>query len=112
MASLLLAAGAVKQRFALPNSRIMIHQPTGATQGQATDIEIHAREILSLRARLNEIYATHTGQPLSVIEVDMERDKFMSAEAAKEFGIIDEVIVSRPALEEEKKQPEPSESGD
>ncbi len=112
MASLLLAAGAVKQRFALPNSRIMIHQPSGGVQGQATDIEIHAREIIALRSRINEIYATHTGQPLSVIEVDMERDKFMSAEAAKEFGIIDEVIVSRPALEEEQKQPESSASGD
>ena len=101
MASLLLSAGAPGQRFALPNSRIMVHQPSGGAQGQATDIEIHAREIIDMRARLNEIYAKHTGQPLSVIETSMERDKFMSAEAAKEFGIIDEVIVSRPASDEE-----------
>ncbi len=96
MASLLLAAGAEGQRFALPNARIMIHQPSGGTQGQATDIEIHAREIIDMRARLNDIYARHTGQPLSVIESGMERDNFMSAAAAKEFGIIDEVIVHRP----------------
>ncbi len=101
MASLLLAAGAEGQRFALPNARIMIHQPSGGTQGQATDIEIHAREIIDMRARLNDIYARHTGQPLSVIETSMERDKFMSAEAAKEFGIIDEVIVHRPVSEED-----------
>ncbi len=101
MASLLLSAGAPGQRFPLPNSRIMVHQPSGGAQGQATDIEIHAREIIDMRARLNEIYAKHTGQPLSVIEASMERDKFMSAEAAKEFGIIDEVIVSRPASDEE-----------
>ena len=101
MASLLLSAGAPGQRFALPNSRIMVHQPSGGAQGQATDIEIHAREIIDMRARLNKIYAKHTGQPLSVIETSMERDKFMSAEAAKEFGIIDEVIVSRPASDEE-----------
>ncbi len=101
MASLLLSAGASGQRFALPNSRIMVHQPSGGARGQATDIEIHAREIIDMRARLNEIYVKHTGQPLSVIETSMERDKFMSAEAAKEFGIIDEVIVSRPASDEE-----------
>ncbi len=97
MASMLLAAGAEGQRFALPNARIMIHQPSGAAHGQATDIEIHAREILAIRARLNDIYVKHTGQPLSVIESDMERDKFMDAEAAKEFGLIDDVIVKRPA---------------
>ena len=101
MASLLLSAGASGQRFALPNSRIMVHQPSGGARGQATDVEIHAREIIDMRARLNEIYVKHTGQPLSVIETSMERDKFMSAEAAKEFGIIDEVIVSRPASDEE-----------
>jgi ATP-dependent Clp protease protease subunit len=97
MGSMLLAAGAEGQRFALPNARIMIHQPSGGTQGQATDIEIHAREILAVRARLNDIYVKHTGQPLSVIETSMERDKFMDAEAAKEFGLIDDVIVKRPA---------------
>ncbi len=113
MGSMLLAAGAEGQRFALPNARIMIHQPSGGTQGQATDIEIHAREILAVRARLNEIYVTHTGQPLSVIETSMERDKFMDAEAAKKFGLIDDVIVKRPApkddegkKQEENKNPE------
>ncbi len=101
MGSLLLAAGAAGKRFALPNARIMIHQPSGGAHGQATDIEIHAREILAMRARLNDIYCKHTGQPLSVIEVNMERDKFMTAEAAKEFGIIDEVIVDRPEIGED-----------
>ncbi len=101
MASLLLSAGAPGQRFALPNSRIMVHQPSGGAQGQATDTEIPAREIIDMRARLNEIYVKHTGQPLSVLETSMERDKFMSAEAAKEFGISVEVIVSRPASDEE-----------
>ena len=105
MGSLLLAAGAPGQRFALPNARIMIHQPSGGTQGQATDIEIHAREIIATRARLNEIYAKHTGQELSSIEENMDRDKFMTPEAAKEFGIIDEVIASRPALEDEEEKP-------
>ncbi len=109
MASLLLAAGAPGQRYALPNSRIMIHQPSGGTHGQATDIEIHAREILDLRSRLNDIYAKHTGQPLSVIETNMERDKFMSAEAAKEFGIIDEVIFHRQVSDED--EDESSENG-
>lgn len=96
MGSLLLAAGAAGKRFSLPNSRIMIHQPSGGFQGQATDIEIHAREILSLRARLNEIYAKHTGQPVEVIEQAMERDKFLPPEEAKEFGLIDEVVTNRP----------------
>ncbi len=106
MGSLLLTAGATGQRFSLPNSRIMIHQPSGGFQGQATDIEIHAREILSLRARLNQIYVKHTGQKLSVIEKNMERDNFMTAEAAKEFGLIDEVVDSRglAAAEEEMKK--------
>ena len=104
MGSMLLAAGAPSQRFALPNARIMIHQPSGGAQGQATDVEIHAREILATRARLNDIYAKHTGQPLSVIESNMERDKFMTAEAAKEFGIIDEVIVNRPELDADKEK--------
>ena len=96
MGSLLLAAGAHGKRFALPNSRIMIHQPSGGYQGQATDIEIHAQETLSLKKRLNEIYTKHTGQKLSMIEKSMERDYFMSPIRAKEFGIIDEVIDKRP----------------
>ncbi len=97
MGSLLLAAGTPGQRIALRNARIMMHQPTGGAQGQATDIDIQAREILATRARLNDIYVKHTGQTLAVIEANMERDKFMSAEAAKEFGIIDQVMDARPA---------------
>jgi ATP-dependent Clp protease protease subunit len=96
MGSLLMAAGAPGKRYSLPNSRIMVHQPSGGFQGQATDIEIHAKEILSLRARLNEIYVNHTGQKLDVIEDAMERDKFLSPEEAKDFGIIDEVVSERP----------------
>lgn len=96
MGSLLLAAGAKGKRFALPNSRIMVHQPSGGAQGQATDIEIQAREILALKARLNEIYVRHTGQSLDVIEGALERDRFMTPEEAVDFGIIDEVVVSRP----------------
>jgi ATP-dependent Clp protease protease subunit len=95
--SLLLMAGAKEKRFALPNAKIMVHQPSGGFQGQATDIEIHAREILETRRRLNEIYAKHTGQPLKTIEEAMERDKFMSAEDSKEFGLIDAVVQERPA---------------
>jgi ATP-dependent Clp protease protease subunit len=95
--SLLLMAGAKEKRFALPNAKIMVHQPSGGFQGQATDIEIHAREILETRRRLNEIYASHTGQPLKTIEEAMERDKFMSAEDSKEFGLIDAVVSERPA---------------
>ena len=95
MGSLLLAAGAPKKRFCLPNSRIMIHQPSGGYQGQATDIEIHAQETLALKKRLNEIYAKHTGQAFKAIVDAMERDNFMSPEKAKEFGIIDEVIEKR-----------------
>ncbi len=95
MGSLLLAAGAPGKRFSLPNSRIMIHQPSGGYQGQATDIEIHAQEIISLKKRLNEIYVKHTGQKLSIIEKSMERDNFMTAEKAKEFGLIDAVIEKR-----------------
>jgi len=98
MGSLLLTAGAKGKRFALPNSRIMIHQPSGGTQGQATDIEIQAKEILRLRDRLNRIYEHHTGQALSLIEQAVERDRYMSPEEAKDFGIIDEVVTSRPAL--------------
>ncbi len=97
MGSLLLAAGTKGKRFALPNSRVMVHQPSGGAHGQATDIEIHAREILAMRRRLNEIYQKHTGQPLSVIEETVERDKFMSPEEAKDFGIIDEVVERRPS---------------
>ena len=96
MGSLLLTAGAKGKRFSLPNARIMIHQPSGGAQGQATDIEIHAREILAVRARLNNIYVDHTGQSLDVIERAMERDKFMTAAEAKDFGLIDEVVSSRP----------------
>lgn len=95
MGSLLLCAGTAGKRFSLPNSRIMIHQPSGGYQGQATDIEIHAQETLSLKRRLNDIYAKHTRQKLSIVEKSMERDNFMSPEKAKEFGIIDEVIDKR-----------------
>ncbi len=101
MGSLLLAAGAKDKRFALPNARIMVHQPSGGAQGQAADIEIHAREILKTRQRLNEIYSRHTGQPIEVVERSLERDRFMSPEEAKEFGIIDEVFDKRPAASEE-----------
>jgi ATP-dependent Clp protease, protease subunit len=97
MGSLLLTAGAKGKRFALPHARIMTHQPSGGFQGQATDIEIHAREILSMRQRLNEIYVRHTGRSLNEIESKMERDTFMSASQAMEFGLIDEVIEKRPA---------------
>ncbi|KQN99249.1 MULTISPECIES: ATP-dependent Clp endopeptidase proteolytic subunit ClpP [Stenotrophomonas] len=95
MGSFLLMAGAKGKRFALPNSRVMIHQPSGGAQGQATDIEIHAKEILYLRQRLNGLYAQHTGQPLERIERDMERDRFLSAEAAKEYGLVDQVVDRR-----------------
>jgi ATP-dependent Clp protease, protease subunit len=95
MGSLLLTAGTKGKRYGLPNSRIMIHQPSGGFQGQATDIDIHAREILSLRARLNQIYVEHTGQSLDVIEQRMDRDSFLSPEDAKEFGLIDDVVDSR-----------------
>jgi ATP-dependent Clp protease protease subunit len=95
MGSLLLTAGAKDKRFCLPNSRIMIHQPSGGFQGQAADIDIQAREILNLRARLNEIYAIHTGQPIDVIEQRMDRDSFLSPDEAKDFGLIDNVVDSR-----------------
>jgi ATP-dependent Clp protease, protease subunit len=96
MGSLLLAAGERGKRYALPHSRIMMHQPSGGFQGQATDIEIHAREILNLKARLNQIYVENTGQPLEVIEQAIERDNFLGPEQAKEFGLIDDVVASRP----------------
>lgn len=95
MGSLLLAAGAEGKRFCLPNARIMLHQPSAGFQGQATDIEIHAREILGMRARLNDVYAKHTGQELETIEKAVERDNFMSGLQAKEFGLIDEVVSQR-----------------
>jgi ATP-dependent Clp protease protease subunit len=99
MGSLLLAAGEKGQRFALPNARIMVHQPSGGFQGQATDIMLHAQEILNLKKRLNEIYVKHTGQPLKVIEDALERDKFMTSEMAAEFGLVDKVIDKRPTDE-------------
>jgi ATP-dependent Clp protease protease subunit len=102
MGSLLLCAGAKGKRFALPNANIMIHQPSGGAQGQATDIEIQAREILRLRARLNEIYVKHTGQPLETIANAVERDRFLTPIEAKEFGIVDEVVESRPTTIEDR----------
>jgi len=104
MGSLLLCAGAKGKRFSLPNSRIMIHQPSGGAQGQATDIEIQAREILKLRQRLNEIYVKHTGQSFDTISSGVERDNFMSADEAKAFGLIDEVVNSRPEAPGEEKK--------
>ena len=97
MGSLLLCAGAKDKRYVTPNARVMIHQPSGGAQGQATDIEIQAREILTLRKRLNEIYVKHTGQELSVIEAKLERDTFISAEEARDFGLVDQVVDVRPA---------------
>ena len=97
MGAFLLAAGAKGKRFALPNSRIMIHQPMGGFQGQASDIAIHAKEILSLRSKLNEIMAFHTGQPVERIERDTDRDNFLSAQEATEYGLIDKVLVTRDA---------------
>ncbi len=96
MGAVLLAAGSKGKRFSLPNSRIMIHQPSGGTQGQATDIEIQAKEILKIRERLNFILAHHTGKPVETIAQDVERDFFMSAEEAKEYGLIDEILTKRP----------------
>jgi ATP-dependent Clp protease protease subunit len=97
MGAFLLAAGDPGMRVALSNARIMVHQPSGGAQGQATDIEIHAREILRIRQRMNELMAKHTGQPLDVIERAVERDKFLSAQEAKEFGLVDEVFEKRPS---------------
>ena len=95
MGSFLLAAGAKGKRFSLPNSRIMVHQPSAGFQGQATDIEIHANEVLSLKKRLNEIYSKHTGKSVDEIKSALERDNFMTADAAKSFGLIDEVVEKR-----------------
>ena len=95
MGSLLLAGGTPGKRFALPNSRILIHQPSGGFQGQATDIEIHAREALALRARVDEIYAKHTNKPVEQVHDDMERDRFFTAEQAVEYGLVDRVLPSR-----------------
>ena len=99
MGSLLLTAGTAGKRYSLPNSRIMLHQPSGGFQGQATDIEIHAKEILDLRKRLNEIYATHTGQEIKKIEKALERDNFMTPDDAKDFGLLDHVVASREETE-------------
>jgi len=98
LGSLLLCGGAAGKRYSLPNSRIMVHQPSGGFEGQATDIEIHAKEILLLRERLNQLYATHTGQNVDAIAEAFERDRFYTAEEAKEFGLIDEVVDKRPAI--------------
>ena len=103
MGSFLLCAGAKGKRYALPNARIMVHQPSGGAQGQATDIEIQAREILNTRARLNAIYVKHTGQELAAIETAVERDRFMSPEEAKTFGLIDEVMSQRPLPDDKSK---------
>jgi len=100
MGSLLLTAGEKGKRFALPNARVMIHQPSGGAQGQAADIEIQAREILMMRTKLNRMYMEHTGQPIEIIEQSMDRDKFFSPEEAKEFGLIDDVLLKRPSAAE------------
>lgn len=104
MGAVLLAAGAKGKRYALPNARIMIHQPSGGAQGQATDIHIAAREILRIRERLNEILAKHTGQPIEKIQQDSERDFFLSAEEAVEYGIVDRVIYDKAAFAKEKQE--------
>ncbi|MAS59468.1 MAG: ATP-dependent Clp endopeptidase, proteolytic subunit ClpP [Gammaproteobacteria bacterium] len=104
MGSLLLSAGTKNKRLSLPNSRIMVHQPSGGFQGQASDIERHAQEILSLRGRLNEIYVTHTGKDLSSIEKALDRDTFMTAIEAKDFGLIDKVVENRDVVEGKKNE--------
>ncbi|MFV0627192.1 MAG: ATP-dependent Clp endopeptidase proteolytic subunit ClpP [Alphaproteobacteria bacterium] len=102
MGSLLLAGGAAGKRFSLPNSRIMIHQPSGGFRGQATDIEIHAKEILGMKKRLNEIYAHHTGKDIKKIEAAMERDNFMNPQEALKFGLIDTIVTSREEIIKER----------
>ena len=102
MGSLLLAAGEREMRFALSNARVMIHQPSGGYQGQVTDILIHAREVESIKKRLNEIYVKHTGRDMKVIEDALERDNFLDAEGARTFGIVDKVITKRPLPSESK----------
>ena len=101
MGSFLLSAGAKGKRFALPNSRIMIHQPSGGFSGQATDIEIHAKEILEIKAKLNQLYADHTGKTVEQIQRDMERDYFMTANAAQEYGLVDRVVEKKPVVEDD-----------
>jgi ATP-dependent Clp protease, protease subunit len=112
MGSLLLCAGAPGKRYALPNARVMIHQPSGGAQGQATDIEIQAREILKIRERLNNIYVDHTGQKLDVIEKAVERDSYLSPEEAKDFGLIDEVVSDRPADDDDSNEKDSKKSDD
>jgi ATP-dependent Clp protease protease subunit len=104
MGSFLLAAGTKGKRSALPHARIMMHQPSGGTQGTASDIEIQAREILYLRAKLNELYAKHTGKAVDLIEKDMDRDRFMSADEAKDYGLIDHVIANLQEMEKDGKK--------
>lgn len=108
MGSFLLAAGEPGARIAMSNARIMVHQPSGGAQGQATDIEIHAREIIRIRAHLNGLYAKFTGKPIEEIEQAMERDRFMSADEAKEFGLVDQVMDKRPESSEDGKGAQPS----
>ena len=100
MGSLLLCAGEKDMRFSLPNSRVMVHQPSGGAQGQASDIEIQAKEVLALKRRLNEIYVSHTGQDYDTVEAALDRDRFMTPEQAKEWGLIDDIVVKRPVPEE------------
>ena len=104
MGALLLASGAAGKRYGLPNSRVMIHQPLGGYQGQATDVEIHAKEMLSIKKRLNEILAHHTGQKVSKVQQDTERDNFMDAEAASKYGLIDTVLAKRGPITKENKE--------
>lgn len=104
MGSLLLAAGEKDMRFILPNARVMVHQPSGGFRGQAADIMLHAQEILNMKRRLNEIYVKHTGQPLEAVEEALERDNFMTAEAAKEFGLVDSVIADRSSLSQDEEK--------
>lgn len=105
MAALLLSAGQAGKRYVLPNARVLIHQPMGGYQGQATEIEIHAREILKIRERLNEILAQHTGQPIEKIRTDTERDYFMSSEEARQYGLVDEIIVKAPPTQQKSSPP-------